>query len=158
MKLGKDGYIREATKIMDATDYIRYEIENNPKINKYIEIMGDPLMSVICWRLTSSIKRKVKTMHVYQISDGMKKFGWSLNNCKSEACTHMCVTAINSNGAKKFIENLIDSIKDVVDNNHKYKKTSGAMYGAMVEMGTKQSKDDYMRTYLDVISDLPSKL
>ena len=158
MKLGKNGYIEEATKIMNATDYIKYEIINNNKINKYIKIMGEPLMSVVAWRLTPTIKKRIDGIHVYQISDAMKKYGWSLNNCKDPACTHMCVTAINSNGARKFIDNLIDAIDDVVNNNHKYKKTSGALYGAMVEMGEKQAKDDYMRTYLDVISDLPSKL
>ena len=158
MKLGKNGYIDEATKIMNAVEYVKYEIMYNEKINKYIQIMGDPVMSVIAWTLRPNIKKKIKGIHEFQISDAMKKYGWSLNNCKSPACTHLCVTSINSNGARKFVSYLIDSIHDVVENNHKYKKTSGAMYGAMIEMGTKQSKEDYMRTYLDVISDLPSKL
>merc|ERR1712154_360307 len=75
MNLGQNGYIDETTKIMDAVDYIKYEIINNDGINKYIEIIGNPLTSVIAWKLTENVKKEIKNIHVYQISDAMKKFG-----------------------------------------------------------------------------------
>eukprot|EP00483_Globobulimina_turgida_P003130 UN03135 len=160
MHLGEKGYMYESTKIMNAVDFIKSEIVNNEKINKYIEIIGNPKASVIAWRLRENAQKQklVKTMHVYQISEAMQQFGWSLDNCRDPPCTHLCVTGINQNGSKKFIDDLCSAIKDVVENNDKYRNTTLALYGSLVEMKENPAQRQFMMTYLDVMSDLPSKL
>ena len=156
--MGKSGYEREAQRIMEATQYIKYEMRSNVNISRYVEILGEPVMSVIAWRMTAFAKEKVPQVHVYQLSDAMKARGWTLNNCSSPSCAHLCVTAINSKGARKFVADLVVAIEDVMRNNGKYAVSGGALYGAVVEMGAQTQKDEFMRTYLDVMSDLPSKL
>eukprot|EP01083_Nonionella_stella_P292437 994586_1 len=119
---------------MKAVDYIKYEIINNNKINKYLEILGEPKVSVIAWRLKENAKKKVKNMSVFQISEAMQQFGWTLDNCKDPSCTHLCVTGINQNGSKKSINDLCLAINDVIENNEKYTTTPLALYGSLVEM------------------------
>eukprot|EP01083_Nonionella_stella_P258983 884558_1 len=104
---GKNGYREEAMKIMNATEYIKDAIINNPNINKYIEIMGEPVISIICWKIRDNIQQKYKDdIHVYQFSDAMKRKGWALDNCINPACTHMCVTGANCGAYKKFVVDL----------------------------------------------------
>ena len=91
-------------------------------------------------------------LNVYHVSSAMSKRGWTLNNCKDPACTHMCVTRANCIRAKeKFVKDLKESVIDVEENPKEFEKCDGAMYGVMVALPDSAAQDDIMYEYLDVM-------
>ena len=149
MNMGEEGYQREAKLIMDAVKSIKDGINDIDNI----EIAGDPCMSIV-----ALVSKKPNKLNIYKVSDAMSKRGWTLNNCKEPACTHMCVTRANCIRVKeRFINDLKESVIDVIQNPKKYEKTAGAMYGVMVGLPEAATQQDIMMEYLDVMLNLIDK-
>eukprot|EP01084_Bolivina_argentea_P092903 167119_1 len=68
MHLGKKGYILEATKIMKAVDYIKYEIINNNKINKNNNVItyGKDILNIMQFIKQHSTTNDKKRVNIHK--------------------------------------------------------------------------------------------
>lgn len=64
--IGKDGYKKNCFDIVSATMKLRKAIETNPVLSKYLEVIGDPLASVISFKVKSS---KSNNLSIYELGD-----------------------------------------------------------------------------------------
>lgn len=141
MSMGYEGYQKEAKIIMDAVNAIKKSAQNI----KEIEIAGNPCMSVIGF--------VSKQLNILQVSAAMAKRGWICNNCQNPPTLHICVTRCNCVRANKFIQDLKDSVNEVVTYPQRYEKSDAAMYGIVSTLPENTLKDDILETYLDICLD-----
>ena len=78
------GYIDSCHQIVGAAKNIVEAIRENPGLNNDVEVMGNPLVSVVAF--TS------KTLNVYDIADAMGEKGWHLNALQTPPAIHVAVT------------------------------------------------------------------
>ena len=121
VSLGESGYEEAARAIMDSADVIREGIEAIPQL----KIMGNPSMSVI-----SFSARDPSSLNVYNVSEAMSKKHWMLNNLQNPASVHICATYLHRDEvAHRFVEDLNECVKDVIENPSNYAGGAAAVYG-----------------------------
>ena len=103
MSVGEVGYIDSCHQIVGAAKKIAEAIRENPSLNNDIEVMGNPLVSVVAF--TS------KTLNIYDIADGMGEKGWHLNALQSPPAIHVAVTL----PIVKVWENLVGDLEAVIE-------------------------------------------
>lgn len=84
MNTGETGYVNACNSIVGATKKIIHVIQENPGLNKDLEVLGHPLVSVVAF--TS------KTLDIYDIADAMSAKGWHLNSLQTPPAIHVAVT------------------------------------------------------------------
>eukprot|EP01083_Nonionella_stella_P049580 132055_1 len=134
MYLGKKGYVAAAEEIMAAVDSVKREVQQHDKI----EIMGNPISSVVAFRF----KKSFKHLEIFAVADAMHKHGWELAKCQKPNCIHFAFTMQTCGEVERFIGDFLESVEDVHQCPHKYKKSSGAMYGAVVNLPSTHLQDD----------------
>lgn len=139
--MGNDGYKKDFEQMMQAVNKVREAIEEMDGM----EIIGDPQMSVLSFRPSD------RNIHPFKVSDALSKRGWTLNNCQMPSCMHICFTHATYPKADKFIRDLKEAFADVIANPEVYEKSSGALYGTMVEIPAQGLKSDILKQYLDVM-------
>eukprot|EP01083_Nonionella_stella_P213235 769272_1 len=145
MYLGKKGYVAAAEEIMAAVDSVKHEVHQHDKI----EIMGNPISSVVAFRF----KKSLKHLEIFAVADAMHKHGWELAKCQKPNCIHFAFTMQTCGEVERFIGDFLESVEDVHQCPHKYKKSSGAMYGAVVNLPSTHLQDDILTMWLDILSE-----
>jgi len=107
--------------------------------------LGNPQICILAF---ASNNPKVE---IYKVSDALSKKGWSLNNCQNPVCVHLCLTHMNSDYADKFINDMKESIDEVLQYPDRFTKSAGAIYGTIVDIPATQFKDGILQTLLDVM-------
>ena len=143
MYLGKSGYIESMKEIMTTVETVKDGVSSISEI----EIMGDPVVSVLAFK-ESKTCRKLK---IFKVGDAMANRGWTFNRCQKPNCIHYCFTIANCKKADKFVQDLKDSVKEVVQNPDSFPKGVGAMYGATISIPSEGFKNDILSTYMDVV-------
>jgi len=140
LNLGREGYIHCTKAIIDASRYIKREIPKVP----HLELMGDPLMSVVAF--TS------KTLNIYAVITEMSKIGhWGLNGIQNPAGAHICVTYANSSQLDKFIEDLHKAVAEVEKNPDRSHDSTCQLYGMVSEVADKSLVGKVITNYADCL-------
>jgi sphinganine-1-phosphate aldolase len=84
MSVGEAGYLAACTEIVGTTKKLMDRIRTSPALNGELEILGNPLVSVIAFRAT--------TLNVYDLADAMTAKGWHLNALQNPPALHVAVT------------------------------------------------------------------
>ena len=84
MSIGEAGYVSACHEIVGATKKIAAAIRENPALSGDLEVMGNPLVSVVAF--TS------RTLDIYDVADAMSARGWHLNSLQSPPAIHVAVT------------------------------------------------------------------
>ncbi len=134
--LGRDGYKREAKKILDVGDYIKKSVR---KITE-LKVVGEPLWVIA---LTS------EEMDPYLVWESMSQKGWILNGLSNPAAFHLALTHRHTlNQAKeRFVTDLSDSVDSV--RNGKVKSSSMAPIYGMASVLPKESTEVFMKSIVE---------
>lgn len=85
MSVGEAGYLSACSQIVGATKKLLARIrEGSPALAAELEVLGDPLVSVVAFR--------ARSLNVYDIADGMAARGWHLNALQNPPAIHVAVT------------------------------------------------------------------
>ncbi|CAG9318102.1 unnamed protein product [Blepharisma stoltei] len=140
LSMGRASYIECAKSIMDAATYIKREIVKVP----HIELMGDPLMSVVAFQS--------KTVNVWAIVSAMSRIGgWGLNAIQNPPGAHLCVTYANAPQAEKFIEDLRKAVEEVLKSPDVNAYHTCQLYGMVTSFPDKKIVGDIMSNYVDCL-------
>lgn len=102
MSLGNSGYLDSCIRIVGTTKQIVCAIQRVPELNSELEILGNPLVSVVAF--------KARNLNTYHIVDAMTEKGWHLNALQNPPAIHVAVTI----PITKVWERLIDDLQQVV--------------------------------------------
>ena len=136
---GKDGYQRNAKKIVKTVNYIYQELS---KINS-IFVYGKPEICVI--GIGSNI------LDIYLLNDKMEKLGWKLNALQFPPSIHLCVTLVHTKEEirKKFIIDIKKCIQEIdgLPNTQK----SSSIYGTSQKISNRDIVIEVSKRYLDCL-------
>lgn len=147
--IGKDGYKKNCFDIVSATMKLRKAIETNPVLSKYLEVIGDPLASVISFKVKSS---KSNNLSIYELGDLLGKKGWHFATLQHPAALHFALTRLTVPVIDELIADLVSSTEEAVAYVKEHGKTTGdtaAMYGVAGSIHTSGLADKLIAAFLD---------
>jgi len=126
--LGEEGYLRAAKQIFEVADFLK----NKLKEIKELKILGNPLFVIA---ISSD------SLNIYNIAEQMSKKGWNLNLLMNPPAFHLAITLRhNMNVAKRFIEDLINSVEDIKLSKEEVKGLA-PIYGMMASLPSDTSEE-----------------
>ena len=139
VKIGREGYLDAARRILETGDQIREGVESIPGLY----VLGDPL-----WVIAFASDE----VNIYQVMDAMTRRGWSLNGLQFPPALHIAVTLRHTRPgvAERFLSDLEEAVQEV----REQPQTSGGMapiYGMAASMPFRGMVDDILRRYLDTL-------
>ena len=139
VKLGQEGYLDAARRILEAGDQIREGIESIPGLH----VLGNPL-----WVISFASNE----VDIFQVLDAMAGRGWSLNGLQFPPAVHIAVTLRHTQPGvvERFLSDLAETVEEVRTQPAK----SGGMapiYGMAASVPFRGMVDDILRGYLDLL-------
>ncbi|KAK0613770.1 pyridoxal phosphate-dependent transferase [Immersiella caudata] len=84
MTVGEAGYLSACEQIVGAAKKFGDRIRDHPPLASELEILGDPLVSVLAFR--------ARNLNIYDIADAMSARGWHLNALQNPPAIHIAFT------------------------------------------------------------------
>ncbi|KAK3293472.1 pyridoxal phosphate-dependent transferase [Chaetomium fimeti] len=154
--VGEAGYLASCTEIVGTTKKLLAHIQASPTLSTELEILGNPLVSVVAFR--------TRALNVYDVADAMSARGWHLNALQDPPAIHVAVTR----PVVKVWERLAADLEAVVDAEREKervravegKKTRGgqdvagdaaALYGVAGSLPNKSVVVDLASGFLDLL-------
>ncbi|MFX1476522.1 MAG: pyridoxal phosphate-dependent decarboxylase family protein [Promethearchaeota archaeon] len=134
--LGTDGYLNLAKIVMDASKKLIDGINQIPELY----IIAEPVMSVFSF--TSD------TIDVYNLGDVMDKKGWHLDRIQFPNALHMMVNPHHAEIVDVFLEDLRDSVKEVLSNPVTDSNGDAAIYGMVASLPDRKKVKEYIINFL----------
>ncbi|KAI5950444.1 DPL1 [Candida theae] len=147
--IGKDGYRKNCFEIVNATIKLKNAIETHPVLSKYLEVIGDPLCSVIAFKVKSS---QSDNLSIYELGDLLGKQGWHFATLQHPAALHFALTRLTVPVIDELIRDLISSTEEAVEYVKKNGKPQGdtaAMYGVAGSIHTSGLADKLITAFID---------
>lgn len=154
MSVGEQGYLDACVKIVGTTKQIMQRIRDSPVLAAELEIMGNPLVSVVAFT--------ARNLDIYDIADAMSHKGWHLNSLQDPPAMHVAVTM----PIVKVWEKLIDDLESVIEAEREKERVrvvegkgakgkamgdSAALYGVAGSLPNKGVVVDLARGFLDTL-------
>jgi len=134
--LGVNGYLNLAKIVMDASKKL---IEGINQINE-LYILGKPVISVFSF--TSD------KIDIYHLGDLLDKKGWHLDRIQFPNALHMMVNPHHAEIVDKFLNDLRDTVKEVVKHPRVSTDGDAAIYGMIASLPDRKKVKDYIINFL----------
>lgn len=146
VSIGTEGYTKSCFDIVTVTNTVREAIENVPVLAKHLEILGDPIASVIAFTT-----RKSSKLNIYQIGDAMSKRGWHLASLQNPGALHFAFTRLSVPVADDMINDLIEIVKSHETGVVLPKSDTAALYGVAGSVSTAGVAERVIVGFLDAL-------
>ncbi|ORZ32057.1 pyridoxal phosphate-dependent transferase [Catenaria anguillulae PL171] len=146
LSVGRDGYVDATRKIVGTARAIANAIRNDPALSADIEVVGNPLVSVVAIRARQGVK-----LNIFAVNDVMSKAGWNLNALQFPEALHIACTYLTVGKEGVFVEDLKKAVREVKEHPEKYKDGSAAMYGMAASIPDRSIVADIVTGYLDLM-------
>ncbi|EGW31697.1 sphingosine-1-phosphate lyase [Spathaspora passalidarum NRRL Y-27907] len=151
VKFGKDGYEESCRRIVDATMQLKSTLKTEETLSKYLEIIGDPIASVIAFKVKES---EATNINIYELGDLLNSKGWHFAALQNPAGLHFALTRLTIPVVPELIEDLISSTKEAVQkrvSNNTVTSDTAAMYGVAGSVQTSGVADRLIVGFLDTL-------
>ncbi|ODV59155.1 sphinganine-1-phosphate aldolase DPL1 [Ascoidea rubescens DSM 1968] len=105
LKFGDEGYIKSCQEIIKASRKLKKSIVEDEDLNKDLELIGDPMLSVISF--------KSQSINVYELSDILNKKGWELSSIQKPPGLHIALTALTVPVIEELVEDMKMGIREL---------------------------------------------
>lgn len=146
VSIGTEGYTKSCYDIVTVTNKVRDAIENVPVLAKHLEILGDPIASVIAFTT-----RKSSKLNIYQIGDAMSKSGWHLASLQNPGALHFAFTRLSVPVSDDMINDLVDIVKSHEAGVVLPKSDTAALYGVAGSVSTAGVAERVIVGFLDAL-------
>ncbi|GEQ69418.1 hypothetical protein JCM33374_g3090 [Metschnikowia sp. JCM 33374] len=146
LNIGIDGYTQSCFEIVSVTNKVRQAIETHPSLSSHLEILGDPIASVIAFRT-----RKNSPLNIYQIGDAMSKRGWHLASLQGPAALHFAFTRLSVPIADDMVTDLVEIVKSQENGEILPKSDTAALYGVAGSVSTAGVAEKVIVGFLDAL-------
>lgn len=148
MKIGESGYVQNTKLILSSAENARKAIKNEiPEVM----LASRHFTSVVAITTRSDVANPI---NVIALADVMKdKFKWNLNKLQSPSGLHIAFTVGNSPFWRKFVDDLKNSIKMMLDDPKLNHNDSTAFYGMAAKIPDSKILGDVAKIYNGAILD-----
>lgn len=106
INVGEKGYAESCYSIVSATMQLKDTIKEHPVLKKHLEVIGDPIGSVIAFKV-----RDGSNVNVYQVGDAMGKKGWHLATLQHPAALHFALTRLTVPVIGELVSDLVETVE-----------------------------------------------
>lgn len=152
VSIGDEGYKKYCKDIIKAARYFKSELQNDEELNMDLQIIGDPILSVISF--------KSDTLNIYELSDILnKKFDWHLSALQNPPALHIAFTVLSSD--IKVVDDLIKDLKFAIStlkaqgNNLSASSETAQLYGTAGNVSTTGIVERLIEAFLDTLYTTP---
>jgi len=145
VKLGREGYMDAARRILETGAQIREGIEAIPGLR----VLGNPL-----WVIAFASDEA----DIYQVFDAMTRRGWSLNGLQFPSAIHIAVTLRHTQPGvvDHFLADLREAVAEVRDQPAAVGGGMAPIYGMAASIPFRGMVDDILRRYMDLLYKVPN--
>lgn len=156
INIGKQGYTKFCYDIVLAAMKVKRAIENDPILSKHLQIIGDPIGSVISFQLAP---QQLGNLSIYEISDLLTKKGWHFATLQNPSALHFAFTRLTVPVVDELIADLVDATKEAAAIAEEHKKNgvtkppgdTAALYGIAGSVHTAGLADRLIVAFLDTL-------
>ncbi|CUM64990.1 uncharacterized protein PRCAT00002608001 [Priceomyces carsonii] len=153
LSIGENGYAKLGYDIVKASMKVKESILNDSALNKYLEVIGDPIGSVIAFKFKDEYS---EYLNIYDLGDSLNSKGWHFAALQSPAALHFAFTKLTVPIVEELIEDLLYTVEVLVqkmDTSEKNKATSdtAAFYGVAGSVKTVGVADKLIVAFLDTL-------
>lgn len=141
LKFGEKGYVDSTKKIVTATRKITEGLKQIPGV----EVIGDPLVSVVSFKTRSPI-------NVYAVADILTHQGWGLNILQNPPAIHLAVTMLTLKAVNTFLEDVRNAVEKIRADPEAGKGSVAAIYGTAASVPDRSIVADVARGFLDLLT------
>ncbi|KAJ3146158.1 hypothetical protein HDU86_000503 [Geranomyces michiganensis] len=140
---GESGYVASTREIMQTAMKIKAGVKKIPGI----ELIGDPLISVVSFRAQAP-------MNTYAVADLLSRKEWHLNVLQNPPAIHIACTMLTSNGtaADELLRDLADAVDEIRRDPEAGKGAVAAIYGTAASVPDRTIIADVTRGFLDALT------
>ncbi|KAM9937385.1 hypothetical protein OXX80_003115 [Metschnikowia pulcherrima] len=144
--IGVQGYTQSCIDIVTVTNKVRHVLETDPTLVPHLEVLGDPIASVVAFKTRQSSK-----LNIYQIGDAMSKKGWHLASLQNPAALHFAFTLPSVASADDMMRDLVEVVKDQESAGTVPKSDTAALYGVAGNVSTAGVAERVIVGFLDAL-------
>ncbi|KAM9933400.1 hypothetical protein OXX80_006980 [Metschnikowia pulcherrima] len=144
--IGVQGYTQSCIDIVTVTNKVRHALETDPTLVPHLEVLGDPIASVVAFKTRQSSK-----LNIYQIGDAMSKKGWHLASLQNPAALHFAFTLPSVASADDMMRDLVEVVKDQESAETVPKSDTAALYGVAGNVSTAGVAERVIVGFLDAL-------
>lgn len=144
--IGENGYEKSCRDIVSVTNTARRAIESEPLLKKHLQVLGNPITSVLAFNCRPSSK-----INIYLLGDAMTKKGWHLASLQNPAALHFAFTRLSVPAVNEFIADLIETVKELKDIENPALSDTAALYGVAGSISTAGIADRIIVAFLDAL-------
>lgn len=122
--LGREGYLRIARHVMEATEHLKERLNSIPEI----QILGEPDMNLVAYT-TSDDK-----LDIFVIGDQLQEKGWMVDRQQNPNSIHLTLMSHNISVLDQYLEDLQEAIDYAKANPGATAKGNAAIYGLMARL------------------------
>ena len=156
ISIGKEGYSKLCYDIVLSAMKLKHVLKENPILSKYLEIIGDPIGSVIAFKIRSD---QEDYLSIYEISDLLNKNGWHFATLQNPPALHFAITRLTVPVIDELIDDLIECTKEAIrisdehknGNTKKSQSDTAALYGIAGSVHTVGLADRLIAAFLDTL-------
>ncbi|ODV69386.1 PLP-dependent transferase [Hyphopichia burtonii NRRL Y-1933] len=154
VNIGEEGYTKSCRDIVRTSMKLKYAIQGNEILSKYLEVIGNPIGSVVSFK----VRDNVNDFSIYALGDLLGKKGWHFASLQNPAALHFALTRLTIPIIDELIGDIIESTEHLVEENEKHgdnkKKDVGdtaALYGVAGSVTTSGVADKVIVAFLDTL-------
>lgn len=147
INIGENGYRDLCYDIVSATMKLKTAIQENKVLNQHLEVLGDPIASVVAFTTKPSSK-----INIYLVGDAVGKRGWHFATLQNPQALHFALTRLTVPVIDLLIEGLVEAVEEVVASGDEGPKSdTAALYGVAGNVSTAGVADRLIVTFLDTL-------
>ncbi len=133
--LGREGYLRVARQVMEATEHLKERLEEIPEIR----ILGKPDMNLVAYTTSDD------TLDIFVIGDQLQEKGWMVDRQQNPNSIHLTLMSHNTGVLDEYLEDLRTAIEYAKANPGATARGNAAMYGLMARIPFKGMVEQNVR-------------
>jgi sphinganine-1-phosphate aldolase len=138
LKMGISGYTHSTKMIIDAAYKIKSEIAAIPHLN----VIGNPLLSVVSFDATLPIK-------TYAVADLVSRNGWHLNILQFPPSIHIACTLLTTVAVDELINDVRNAVQVLIKDPTAGNGELSAIYGTAASVPDRSIIEDVSKGFLD---------
>ncbi|ODV79255.1 sphingosine-1-phosphate lyase [Suhomyces tanzawaensis NRRL Y-17324] len=153
VNIGKDGYRQFCKEIVTTAMEVKRAIQEHPVLKMHLEIIGDPIASVISFKVTP-ISENV--LNIYELGDVLNSKGWHFSSLQNPSALHFAFTKLSISVGDDMVKDLVDSVqqllvKEPASGEEKKQSDTAALYGVAGSVKTVGIADKIIVAFLDTL-------
>jgi sphinganine-1-phosphate aldolase len=150
INIGEDGYKKACFDIVTSAMKLKKAIKTSEILSQYLEVIGDPIGSVISFKVKDNQQSK---LNIYELSDILSKKGWHFSTLQNPPALHFAFTRLTVGICDELIDTLVTAVSNIIESNDDKKKPSdiSAIYGVAGSVKTTGVADKLIIGFLDTL-------